>query len=911
MLARLIAVLILLVTLPNGSAQHKQMLDSHQLARKAHPKDPVLQEEHAELLDLLTDGEATATAIRDGAWSDPRIWKEGALPGSDARVLILEGTTVTLDEVVKARLRTLLVNGSLEFVADRNTGLTVDTMVVSPTGHLIIGRGDIPIAADKKVEIVFAGLGPIDTNRDPRQFGRGLISHGSVTVHGADVTPYVPLARPAQAGDRRLLLKTDPVNWKRGDRLILPGTHPGPPPKENAMGNVEPPAAAEGAAFSKKPAKPGASKNAKPGLASAPPRKASKVQTHDSSLRSSRSTEDEELTIVDINGSEVTVRPLLHDHRTPAEDIALSVANVSRNVVFRSGRPAPIHARGHVMFMHSPRVRLENAGFYDLGRTNKLQPIDDPVVKGEKRLVPGTGTNPRGRYSVHVHRTGTDLRSEPIRIRGCAVVNDPGWGFVNHSSHVEFDNNVAYNVDGSAFVTEAGDEVGAFRGNLAVRCVGSGEGPSARDQVQDFGHEGDGFWFQGGGLIVENNIASGCGHAGFFYFTRGLVQPGLGRTQFLAANLEDTSWASRYNMVNVGDVPIRSFKGNVAFASHIGYAIRYQMVGSGKFGGPANPGGSVLQNGLVWNTNYGVRIQYSERVTLRNLRLIGDPHSKSALCGVLDANEGTRGLRYENLHVEGWNTGIDVKESADHVIDGGYFNNFINIYVPMPLARDRVIDIRGDIRFGILSDRILGDRRQYDLFLDGSFRELLQGDFRGPGRNPNTLFAPILTKLNTVAYQGKQIYFLEQKRDYTPFSEDMAGSVPDQLIEQTNEEMWRRYGLAIGGTLPPADAHEELRIHGLVGSPIRYPRDLQANCVNSNQLSGCQLKLMDHGKHTAASTTANLHPGWNLVTMTVDGAPRSIIVFGGEAKRYEKKGTYKTPTDAYPTQKGSKSTPVQ
>src|SRR5262249_15440385 len=162
-----------------------------------------------------------------------------------------------------------------------------------------------------------------------------------------------------------------------------------------------------------------------------------------------------------------------------------------------------------------------NAGFYDLGRTNKLEPIDDPLMRGKKGVQAGTGSNPRGRYAVHFHRTGSDIHTEPIHVRGCAVANSPGWGFVNHSSHVDFEDNVAFNVDGSAFATEAGDEVGSFRRNLAVRSVGSGDDSHVRDPVQDFGHEGNGFWFQGGGVTVENNVAAGQARAGFFYYTKG------------------------------------------------------------------------------------------------------------------------------------------------------------------------------------------------------------------------------------------------------------------------------------------------------------------------------------------------------------------------------------------------------
>src|SRR6185436_16198641 len=97
----------------------------------------------------------------------------------------------------------------------------------------------------------------------------------------------------------------------------------------------------------------------------------------------------------------------------------------------------------------------------------------------------------------------------PVRVRGCVATHSPGWGFVNHSSNVDIDDNVTFNVAGSGFVTEAGDEVGSFRHNLAVRSKGSGDDEDSRRKLQDFGHEGDGFWFQGGGVIVEDNIATG------------------------------------------------------------------------------------------------------------------------------------------------------------------------------------------------------------------------------------------------------------------------------------------------------------------------------------------------------------------------------------------------------------------
>ena len=109
------------------------------------------------------------------------------------------------------------------------------------------------------------------------------------------------------------------------------------------------------------------------------------------------------------------------------------------------------------------------------GRTDKSQPINDSVVDANWQLVPGTGTNPRARYAVHFHRTGTVNDGNPAIVVGSAVVDSPGWGYVNHSSYVDMSNNVAFDVHGAAFVTEVGDEIGSFTDNIAIGSTGSGE----------------------------------------------------------------------------------------------------------------------------------------------------------------------------------------------------------------------------------------------------------------------------------------------------------------------------------------------------------------------------------------------------------------------------------------------------
>ena len=80
---------------------------------------------------------------------------------------------------------------------------------------------------------------------------------------------------------------------------------------------------------------------------------------------------------------------------------------------------------------------------------------------------------------------GTGMSMDTIS--DSAVVDSPGWGFVNHSSNVAISGNVAYNVTGAAYATEAGDETGSFTGNIAIRSQGSGVGiRGMRERLRQF-----------------------------------------------------------------------------------------------------------------------------------------------------------------------------------------------------------------------------------------------------------------------------------------------------------------------------------------------------------------------------------------------------------------------------------------
>ena len=131
---------------------------------------------------------------------------------------------------------------------------------------------------------------------------------------------------------------------------------------------------------------------------------------------------------------------MTYDHVPPASDLEVHIANLTRNVVFRSENPTQTDRRAHVMFMHNLDVQLHYMKFYQMGRTDKRIPLDDwifPTLVADVH-VKGARNNIRGRYSCHFHRGGVDpsINSAAV-VRGCVVEDDPGWAYVNHSSYVD------------------------------------------------------------------------------------------------------------------------------------------------------------------------------------------------------------------------------------------------------------------------------------------------------------------------------------------------------------------------------------------------------------------------------------------------------------------------------------------
>lgn len=542
-----------------------------------HTDDPGKAAEHMAVLDLVKVADATHIAVKSGSWFDPATWANGAVPGEGARVVIPDGVEVLYDGESEASVFTVRVDGALTFATDRDTHLVVDTLVVSPIGALTIGTAENPVAANVDAVITIADNGPIDVAWDPQLLSRGIVSHGEVSIHGAEKENFIRVAADPLAGATALTLEAPPEGWQVGDRIVLTGTH-----------------------------------------------LTDTTTFVDDAPRVNDRTEDEELIITAINGNTITFdRPLQFNHEGARPDLKAIVANYSRSVRIESenGAATPVHQRGHVMFMHSDEIDVRYAEFFELGRTDKSVRAFD--VADLSTVAPDS--NVKGRYALHVHRAGVGDPGDPAQIVGNAVWGSPGWGFVHHDSNAIFAGNAAYDVFGAAYVAETGNEIGRWVDNISIKTLGVHTSVKDVEDIAafDLGRVGAGFWFQGRLVDAVDNVAAGSpGGFGFVYMTRANIGDFIPVDPAGVQNGEKLRYVdSAFN--NVPNIGI--FVGNEAFATYHGLEIV-------KAGQQQNHDvRSVIKDFTAWEVDRGVALGYTAHYTLDNLDLVGSDRATNSV----------------------------------------------------------------------------------------------------------------------------------------------------------------------------------------------------------------------------------------------------------------------------------------
>jgi hypothetical protein len=418
--------------------------------------------------------------------------------------------------------------------------------------------------------------------------------------------------------------------------------------------------------------------------------------------------QDDERTIAAIDGTTITLdRPLSFDHPTLLDHPPV-VANLTRSVVFQSENPAGV--RGHVMFMHNAsRVEISYATFSDLGRTKAEVVVTDPLIDGSG------GDNPRGRYSLHFHRGGA--ASNPGSVAGVVVHGAKKLGIVNHASNVEVADSIAYRFDGSGLFSEAGNELGAFNDNLAIRSTKPGDSSQEvqlvnRRNAFDFGHSGVAYWLQGGGVEMHGNAFYGV-NTGVFVFPG---QVGVENGQSVRLRRDD---------LPVPDPTAPETFGPAAFPITI-----HDTFGAGSNAGIVTyHGGSQgppygrfneIHDFDVVNVNRAISLNYTVGTDVQRVRAIGNIAHPA---GIAFAGNGVEGLAsYTDVSAEGFLVGFRPPYIAagfggyELSVTRAYLNNVVGVasLSPNRYLATPIRSIYTDITFGILPASSLPGTGYYD-----------------------------------------------------------------------------------------------------------------------------------------------------------------------------------------------------
>jgi hypothetical protein len=652
-------------------------------------------------LNLVNTNDVTIKTTGNGNWGDIATWNLGRLPQAGDRVQIQTGHELLVNGVFDESLMSIRLDGALKFSTSVNSQLRVDTLVSTMNSHFEMGSEVAPIPANISAKLIIdnyldRGLNQTDTtgfvlnntnlnNYDPTLVGTGALFMGSVRYHGAIKTHGGTLAVEPSINDTSLSLDFSPSGWNVGDEVVIAGT------------------------------------------------------THDA-------LGDEKRTITAIAGTLITLdAPLSKNHHTPPHskvdlELKVHVINTTRNIGIESDTAdrAPTELitytvatdtneitfedielyqrRGHVMYMN-PDVDIRFAQFSGLGRTNKRGVVSDPEVNENLEIIGGIegeqGRNTRARYPMHFHRNRHQASSY---VEGASIVNGPGWGYVNHSSKVDFFQNVAYNIGGSSFVTESGDELGSFIENISIRNTADTDINriklrfQARIDLDEFAFGGHGFWYQGIAVISRDNVASGAGREAFVAYPLPLNDTvGI---KYADLPYEDKNETFRDYIGSDEDIDIRStymleLNRDIAYGSNIGLMVGEHQIPSGRK--------SQFDNFLGWSLKMGVSFNYSNSMGFNNITLIGDTLNPYGL-GTY-AHHGTSHIDIIDGHIEGFAIGYQTPRPgniAGHLGDfkhgriiRPYSNNVIDFHhIATRLHDSWIVDIVEPVHGTLSTDAV-------------------------------------------------------------------------------------------------------------------------------------------------------------------------------------------------------------
>lgn len=492
---------------------------------------------------IIPTNTATHTAVKSGDWFDPTTWDAGTVPGEGAIVNIPVAFSIDYQGCSADHIFAINLEGELT-ISQPNTGqttcLTFDTFWASMSSYLKIhaqnatdGEIDINIApfdietyksgpnnwnanalahfsdgapvyevtynfpSDRRyetyAEAMAAGSEVTEATRtlyddgigvtgrynwDPDQHSIGMVTMGQLEIIGQEKLVKAKLAADALNGESSIVLEEVPTGWKVGDLVVV-----------GRVGTT--------------------GRNAK---------------------------QEDERIIQSISGTTVTFTSnLSYKHQgNSTYNLHTYAGNLDRNITFKSSDISNIHRRGHFMHMHNnTNMQVKNAAFIDMGRTDKTRLTDDfkfdtwveskvaqtmysPLgqeICQMRRNADQDITNIRGRYSIHMHKTGAKLGDNMVQVTGNVVWGNPGWGITQHDSYANVSNNFVYEIIGSGIVSESGSELGFWDNNLVIEVQNANGAVDPYDAAlwfDDLIFQGQGLGMKGRAVICRDNVIIGA-----------------------------------------------------------------------------------------------------------------------------------------------------------------------------------------------------------------------------------------------------------------------------------------------------------------------------------------------------------------------------------------------------------------
>jgi len=177
--------------------------------------------------DLDSRGAATPvvtqdfTAVNLGTWNDPKTWSAKSRPTAGAKVVIPPGVKVIFDAASTPELKSVDVQGELDFWAAGRTSLNLSAKTIKVSGVLDIGSAATPWPANLTASLDLTG----QSSAVDAESGLTVANGGLVELVGAPVmTAWTTLAAPAAKGDLQLALAAKVADWPVGGRVLVTST---------------------------------------------------------------------------------------------------------------------------------------------------------------------------------------------------------------------------------------------------------------------------------------------------------------------------------------------------------------------------------------------------------------------------------------------------------------------------------------------------------------------------------------------------------------------------------------------------------------------------------------------------------------------------------------------------------------